>query len=125
MTMIRAPVALPNVAYKRVDDYHNGKRWWRRRKEKGGRFHEVPAHHNAETYLDEYLRAAGIEDDRKVAAVPGGAGKDRHTANHRAMNRSMLLAGRLNSGRAKSRSWQDYPIACAATPAPPESPHTL
>lgn len=45
----------------RVSDfYRNGKRWWFRLHEKGGKFHEVPAHHNAEAYLDAYLDAAGI-----------------------------------------------------------------
>jgi len=28
--------------------------------EKGGKFHEEPAHHTAEKYLDEYIEAAGI-----------------------------------------------------------------
>jgi site-specific recombinase XerD len=43
------------------DDYYpDGKRWWFRLHEKGGRYHEVPAHHNAEAYLDAYLRAAGV-----------------------------------------------------------------
>ena len=36
-----------------VEDYYqNGKRCWFRLHEKGGKFHEVPAHHNAEAYLD-------------------------------------------------------------------------
>ena len=42
------------------DYYQQGKRWWLRLHEKGGKFHEVPAHHNAEEYLDAYLDAAGI-----------------------------------------------------------------
>ena len=33
---------------------------WFRLHEKGGRHHEVPAHHNAEDYVDAYLDAAGI-----------------------------------------------------------------
>jgi integrase len=33
--------------------------------EKGGKRHEVPAHHNAEAYLDAYLAAAGIRDEKK------------------------------------------------------------
>lgn len=50
----------------RVEDYYpNGKRWWLRLHEKGGKFHEVPAHHLAEEYLDAYIEAAGIGDDRK------------------------------------------------------------
>lgn len=47
------------------DYYQNGKRWWFRLHEKGGKRHEVPAHHNAEAYLDAYLAAAGIAGDRK------------------------------------------------------------
>jgi integrase/recombinase XerD len=48
------------VGMKVEDYYQNGKRWWIRLCEKGGKFHEVPAHHNAEAYLDAYLIAAGI-----------------------------------------------------------------
>ena len=32
---------------------------------KGGKRHEVPAHHNAEAYLDAYLEAAGPREDKK------------------------------------------------------------
>jgi integrase/recombinase XerD len=50
----------------RVGDYYqNGKRWWIRLHEKGGKHHEVPAHHNAEAYLDAYLEAARISAQRK------------------------------------------------------------
>jgi integrase/recombinase XerD len=48
-----------------VEDYfQEGKRWWFRLHEKGGKRHEVPAHHNAEAYVDAYL-AAQIVEDRK------------------------------------------------------------
>jgi site-specific recombinase XerD len=44
-----------------VEDYYRqGKRWWLRLHEKGGKHHEVPAHHTAEEYLDAYIEAAGI-----------------------------------------------------------------
>jgi site-specific recombinase XerD len=50
-----------------VDDYRpNGKRWMFRLHEKGGKYHEVPAHHKAEEYLDAYLDASLIEADRKA-----------------------------------------------------------
>src|SRR5262245_21033998 len=50
----------------KVEDYYpNGKRWWLRLHEKGGKFHEVPAHHTAEAYLDAYIEAAGIAGDKK------------------------------------------------------------
>jgi integrase/recombinase XerD len=45
------------------DYYQQGKRWWLRLHEKGGKHHEVPAHHKAEAYLDAYLAAAGLEAD--------------------------------------------------------------
>jgi site-specific recombinase XerC len=39
-----------------VDNYYQqGKRWWVRLHEKGGKHHEVPAHHMTEEYLDAYL----------------------------------------------------------------------
>jgi site-specific recombinase XerD len=49
-----------------VEDYYQqGKRWWLRLHEKGGKRHEVPAHHNAEAYVDSYLTATGIASERK------------------------------------------------------------
>ena len=50
----------------KVEDYYpNGKRWWLRLHEKGGKFHELPAHHLAEEYLDAYLKAARITEETK------------------------------------------------------------
>jgi integrase/recombinase XerD len=49
-----------------VEDYYpQGRRMWFRLHEKGGKRHEVPVHHNAEQYLDEFVRAAGIADQPK------------------------------------------------------------
>jgi site-specific recombinase XerC len=54
------------VVAMRVDDYYpNGKRWWVRLHEKGGKRHEMPAHHKLEAFIDEYLAAGGIPDDGK------------------------------------------------------------
>ncbi|HKQ47595.1 MAG TPA: tyrosine-type recombinase/integrase [Phycisphaerae bacterium] len=54
------------VVAMRVEDYfQSGKRWHVRLHEKGGKRHEVPAHHNAEAYLDAYIEAAGIGQDKK------------------------------------------------------------
>ena len=51
----------------KVEDYYaNGKRWWVRLHEKGGKFHEVPAHHTLDEYLDAYIQAAGIAGDPKT-----------------------------------------------------------
>jgi integrase/recombinase XerD len=54
------------VGMKVEDFYAEGKRWWLRLHEKGGKRHEVPAHHNADEYLDAYLKAAGISGDKKT-----------------------------------------------------------
>src|ERR1700712_2842270 len=49
------------VVTMRVEDYYpKGKRWWVRLHEKGGKRHEMPAHHNLEAYLDAYIESAGI-----------------------------------------------------------------
>jgi integrase/recombinase XerD len=53
------------VVHMKVRDYYqNGKRWWIRLHEKGGKFHEVPVHHLAEEYLDAYISAAGIAEEK-------------------------------------------------------------
>ena len=49
-----------------VEDYYqDGKRFWLRLHEKGGKRHEVPAHHNAEAYLDAYIEGADLADEKK------------------------------------------------------------
>jgi len=51
----------------RVEDYYpQGKRWWVRLHEKGSKRHEMPAHHTLETYLDEYIEAAGLQGQSKT-----------------------------------------------------------
>jgi integrase len=42
-----------------------GRRGWVRLHEKGGKEHEMPTHHNLDRYLEEYIKAAGIAEDRK------------------------------------------------------------
>ena len=54
------------VSLKAEDYYQDGKRWWFRFREKGGKQHQVPAHHTAEAYLDADLFAAGLGDDKKA-----------------------------------------------------------
>jgi site-specific recombinase XerD len=55
------------VAGMNVEDYFpQGRRMWFRLHEKGGRRHEVPAHHNAEAYMDEYVEAARIGEEKRT-----------------------------------------------------------
>lgn len=59
-----------------VDDYYqNGKRWWIRLHEKGGKFHEMPVHHTAEEYLDDYIKAGGFGSERKTPLFRTAAGR--------------------------------------------------
>jgi integrase len=54
------------MVHMEVDDYYeNGHKWWIRLHEKGGKRHEVPAHHHAQEYAHAYLDAAGIRDEKK------------------------------------------------------------
>ena len=49
-----------------VEDYYpQGKRMWLRLQEKGGKQHEMPAHHKLEEFLDAYVDAAGIAAERR------------------------------------------------------------
>jgi site-specific recombinase XerD len=62
----------------RVKDYYpQGKRWWFRLHEKGGKRHDVPAHHKAEQYMDAYISAAGIADDKNGPLFRTTRGKTR------------------------------------------------
>lgn len=96
------------VGMKAEDYYQNGKRWWIRLHEKGGKFHEVPAHHNLETYLDAYIEAAGIGQDRKAPLFRTTLGKTR-TLTLNAMTRTDVL--RMVKRRAKSAEVSDR-ICC-------------
>src|SRR5437762_13032443 len=74
-----------------VDDYYpQGKRWWVRLHEKGGKQHEMPAHHLLETYLDEYVSDAGIAAEKPSPLFRTAAGKTGRLTDRR-MNRTDVL----------------------------------
>ncbi len=69
------------VLWMRKQDYfQQGSRGWLRFHEKGGKRHDVPAHHRAAEALDEYLEACGL-DDWKAALF-------------QSVNRARVLTGR-------------------------------
>ena len=64
----RALIGLMTFSFARIgaaismnieDYYQNGKKWFIRLHEKGGKEHTMPAHHKLEEYLDAYIEAAG------------------------------------------------------------------
>jgi len=57
------------------DYYPAGKRWWIRPQEKGGKRHEMSAHHKLEAFIDGYLAATGIRDDGKGPLFRTARGK--------------------------------------------------
>ena len=66
------------VALKVEDYFPQKKRWWLRLHEKNGKVNEMPCHHKLEQYLDAYIEAAGIADDKKgplFRAAIGRTGK--------------------------------------------------
>jgi len=79
------------VKMKVKDYYPNGKRYWLRLHEKGGKYHEVPAHHTAEGYLDEYIEAAGIGGEKKKPLFRTTRGQSR-TLTDRGLDRERAWA---------------------------------
>jgi site-specific recombinase XerD len=86
-----------------VDDYYpQGKRWWVRLHEKGGKQHEMPAHHLLEAYLDEYVKTAGIgaEKAAPLFRTLGGRGRKQLTGDRmtRQDARRMIVRRALKAG---------------------------
>ena len=80
----RALIALMVYTFGRVgavtkmkieDVYIQGRRTWVRLHEKGGKQHDMPAHHNLDEYLQAYLTGAQIEGDAKGFLFRTGVGR--------------------------------------------------
>ena len=86
-TMVYSFARVSAVVNMKVRDYYpNGKRYWLRLHEKGGKFHEVPVHHTAESYLDGYVEAAGIGGEKGKPLFRSTRGRSRELT-ARAMTR--------------------------------------
>ncbi len=71
----------------KVEDYFPlKKRWWLRLQEKGGKVNEMGCHHKLEQYLDEYIAAAGIAEDKKGPLFRAVIGRTK-TLSDRSMSR--------------------------------------
>jgi integrase/recombinase XerD len=57
------------------DVYQNGRRFFLNFREKGGKHHPMPAHHLLEGYLEQYVAAAGISENRKEALFRTARGR--------------------------------------------------
>src|SRR5215471_8791822 len=88
----RALIALMVYSFARIgaalgmtveDVYTQNRRLWVRLREKGGKRHAMPCHHNLEEYLVAYLDGAGLRDDPKgplFRTIGRGTGKLTRTA---------------------------------------------
>ena len=82
------------VLWMRRQDYFGhfgqGSRGWLRLHEKGGKRHDVPAHHRAAAALDEYVDAAGLEEPKAALFQSVDPAGRRLTG--RALDRRVVLA---------------------------------
>ena len=69
------------------DVYTQNRRLWVRLREKGGKAHAMPCHHNLEAYLHAYLDGAGLARRSEGAAVP------HHRPRHRQAHPHAAAAG--------------------------------
>lgn len=62
----------------KVSEYFpKGKRYWLRLHEKGGKYHEVPAHHAIEAYLDLYIREGELQEQKDTLLFRTTVGRTR------------------------------------------------
>jgi integrase/recombinase XerD len=82
------------------DYFQSGKRSWLRLQEKGGKCHDVPAHHNAEAYLDAYIAAAGLGSDVTGPLFRTAAGRTRRLSDLRMTRHDALRMVKRRARRA-------------------------
>jgi site-specific recombinase XerD len=105
----RALIALMTYTFARVgaaismdveDYYVQGRRQWVRLHEKGGKLHEMPAHHNLEEYLAAYIEAAGIADASGTPLFRTAIGRTRKLTEHRMAQSDVYLMVRRRAAGA-------------------------
>lgn len=109
-TMLFTFARVSAVVGMNVGDYYPvGRRAFIRLHEKGGKHHELPAHHNAAEYLDGYVMAAGIGDDRHGPLFRTFSGKAGRLTENR-MTRSDVL--RTIKSRAVRAGLPSHQVTC-------------
>jgi len=82
-----------------VRDFHPvGRRWRVRLREKGGKHHELPAHHNLETWLLDYVDAAGLAGEPRSPLFRSALGRT-----GRLSDRPLLARNALDLVRRRAR----------------------
>jgi site-specific recombinase XerD len=84
-----------------VEDYYpQGKRWWFRLHEKGGKRHDMPAHHKAEEYVDAYLEAAKLRERKKEPIFRSALGRTKRLSTARMTRHAALKMIQRRAKRA-------------------------
>ena len=78
------------LGMRRQDYFGQGSRGWLRLHEKGGKRHDVPAHHRAAAALDDYVEAGGLEEPKAALFQSVDPAGRRLTG--RALERRVVLA---------------------------------
>lgn len=73
-----------------ADYFPQGKRWWFRLHEKGGKHHDMPAHHKAEEFVDAYIEAAGLEEQKNAPLFRSAVGKSKKLSERRMTRHAAL-----------------------------------
>jgi site-specific recombinase XerD len=104
-TMVYSFARVSAIINMRVRDYYpQGKRYWIRLHEKGGKFHEVPVHHTAENYIDKYIEAAGISEDKNKPLFRTSRGNSREL--------TVRAMSRFDAYKMIQRRAEDAGISC-------------
>jgi site-specific recombinase XerD len=82
------------------DWYFQTRRWWVRLHEKGGKRHEMPAHHNLELYVAAYIEAAGIGSEKDTPLFRTAKGKTKRLTDHRLSQPEVYLMIRRRAAAA-------------------------
>ena len=90
------------IGMRRQDYFRQESRGWLRLHEKGGKRHDVPAHHRAAEALDDYLAAAQLDETK--AALFQRVDPARRRLTGRALSRRLVLAMIKAAGCGGSRS---------------------
>ena len=78
------------LGMRRQDYFGQGSRGWLRLHEKGGKRHDVPAHHRAAAALDAYVEVGGLEEPK--AALFQSMDPSGRRLTGRALERRVVLA---------------------------------
>src|ERR1039458_9144837 len=82
------------------DWYFQGRRWWVRLHEKGGKRHEMPAHHNLEEYMAAYIEAAGLAGKKGTPLFRTAKGKKQQLTERRMAQPEVYLMIRRRAAGA-------------------------